>query len=436
MTLFFPIQKSKIPNFIVGFIIAILFIADRFMYNIPIGPFPLRIYIVSTIFLLALVMFSEKKSLLPKLIHKLLLVYTIYVIWHFIVIFLNGDYKSMNIPSFFLSRYLTIAFLLYVLTQFIKTKATLNLVIGILFFFGFLNALSVVLQQFQFDPAWRLGDWFSKEITYLGEGKYYFRKPQRYPPSVPIGIMGFVVTTGYFLVGFTPMIFFFRKKKYNIIFFLLALIFFGAALFSQQRSAFILIFCIILAGIYALSKSKKIIVGGIASFIILLLVNIQFLYSYVVETLFYNSNKFETGILEDSIRLYNYLHTFKFINTYPLFGGVRNYYNLYPPDYKFQFTPHNVLLNAYVDAGLIGFILIFIMIILTITKAIGIYQSYRKSNNSTTLILFMCAVGYMLNSFFHSSGFTSGDNLFWWFAILAGINESIIEREKNTINNV
>lgn len=429
-------KVNQYPSIFTILLVLCLFYSDRLLGGVALGPFPIRIYVILIVFFITLLLTYKSGFRVPSTLKGLLGLYLVYIIWHFIVTFINGDYLYLDLPKYFLSRYLTILMLAYILIQLIKKRSTLRWILIGVWSFLLLNVLTVILQQFQFDPAWHLADFVSPNITYIGEGKYYFKTPQEYPPTVPVGLMGFVVTTGYMIAGFFPLIFvkYFKGQYYR--FLLMAVVGFSAALFCQQRSALLVTLLFFWATLYFLSKKKSILtLVGLVT-VSLIVIFFEPILVFMLENVLNNADKFQKNVLEDYARTYTYLHAFNFIGEFPLFGGRGNYYAMYPyyVPKTIRFTPHNVILNGYVDAGLIGICLIATLFVASIRRLYQYFKEYLTNGNYLPFLLFSSAICFMFNSLFHSDGFTSGDNFFWWFAILAAIDLDLSHKNKMNVS--
>lgn len=429
------VKESKWPNFLAVFLVTVLFYSDRLLGGTSLGPLPLRIYIILIVFSITVLLTYKRAFSIPPGLKGILGLYFVYIVWHFIVTFINGDYKHLNLPNFFLSRYVSIFILTYILVQLVRKRSTLRWILYGIWSFLFLNVLTVVFQQLQFDPAWYLADIVSSDITYLGDGKYYFRVPSTYPPKVPIGLMGFVVTTGYMIAGFFPLVFIKYFKGQHFRFILFAILGLSAALFSQQRSSLLVTTLFFGIMLYSFSRYKTALVFLGVVVIGLLTVFSEPIFDFILENVLRNADKFEKGVLEDSARTYTYLHAFKFIGEYPFFGGRGNYYGLYPYFIPpgLRFTPHNIILNGYVDAGIIGVTLIFSLFVASIKRVFLYFKEFKRHGIYLPFLMFSCGVCFMFNSLFHSAGFTSGDNFFWWFAILAAIELKLSHNQKMNV---
>jgi O-antigen ligase len=84
----------------------------------------------------------------------------------------------------------------------------------------------------------------------------------------------------------------------------------------------------------------------------------------------------------------------------PIFGGLNSYYKI------LEISPHNILLNAWIRGGLIGFIAIITMITIIFKKSFSILKK-KNIENPVNIYITLALGNIILLSFAHNEGITS-----------------------------
>ena len=182
---------------------------------------------------------------------------------------------------------------------------------------------------------------------------------------------------------------------------------FAVILLIQERSCILisaLVFMLYLWRSYkAGSKAKKlqfVLVSFVAICLLLYLVLPSFL-EYISESRFSTS---DGGVRKLLLR-----GCIEFIPSNLLLGGWQSFIA------KYDFPPHNLFLNACVEAGLFGFVIASVLYI----KQIRIALTIPHNNNNCSICLAFLA--YTLNSQLHNDSILTGDAIVWllWGMVLS-----------------
>lgn len=100
--------------------------------------------------------------------------------------------------------------------------------------------------------------------------------------------------------------------------------------------------------------------------------------------------------------------TFEFISNNFLFGGMSSFLKQY------TIHPHCILLNAFVETGIFGFIITLIL------YSKQIFCAYNLTKISGASLVIYAFIAYTLNSLLHNDSIITGDAIVWilWGMVL------------------
>lgn len=269
---------------------------------------------------------------------------------------------------------------------------------------GIINALVITLQYMHHPVAIFLGSLFVEEesvasrhleLLEQGEGMYC------------IGLRGDAVHNGFFQMIMPFFLAYFylsspQKKHilYKLLCFSLLLILFISVYFIQERSCIILV---VIGFVYYIfryykkaSPSSRFRLFSIS--IIIGVTLFVFFFSSLQTVL--SESRFNAD--EPNVRVSLFLQWINYIQTHFLFGGMNTFILFYGT------PPHNIVLNSFLQAGVIGFLFgIFLY-----SRQIILSIRLRDLNMSNTILVYAFIV-YSLNSLFHNDSILSGDAICW-----------------------
>ena len=128
-------------------------------------------------------------------------------------------------------------------------------------------------------------------------------------------------------------------------------------------------------------------------------------------------------VLEFGNRVLLFYGSIDFISNYPLIGGIENFKRLN------EASPHNLFFNAWIRAGVFGFLsILFVFIKMT---RISI-KSIKDSLGKNILMYTFCTIliNLVIMSFTHNSGLVTGEVFTFIFIIL------ILKVKKINLENI
>ena len=144
-----------------------------------------------------------------------------------------------------------------------------------------------------------------------------------------------------------------------------------------------------------MSVSKRILVGILTGFVLIcgLYLLLPLISEYIGKSRFVDH--------DNSIREYLFSNTLNFISEHPFLGGMSSFVRMN------GFPPHNIFLNAFVEAGICGFILSLCIYIKQMKT------SFKLNNARRVSLIAFAFIAYMLNSLLHNDSILSGDVVAW-----------------------
>lgn len=389
-----------------------------FAGSMKIGPISIRN--LCMIGLLACVL-TQLKNIRIDLCQKAYLVYLAVLIFCNII---NGLVASNEFIQNMIVYHFVCVILILSLPLIVDSLSFVKIIITSLAVIYILNGIASALQFYNSSLGWSIGLFFAPQAGDMVEKASTYESLLK--RSFVMGITGFVVTNGYFIASFVPVVAYKLLSRYNSVksqLFAFALLLFAVylAYCIQQRTAMIIILLYIMIITYLRTNYF--------SRIIIVLLSIVF----IVSPLFNFSFDIDMGRLtmdrvSNDARMNQFNNVMNYFNTeYFIFGGNKEVSLL-------MSMGHNTFTDALRRGGFITLIAyIFLAVVVVIECGKKIINAI-KFNNQLTLALALSCTLHFLYSFTHSSGIQSGAIYFWLFYTLMNIAEKY-ETEENTLPN-
>lgn len=389
--------------------------------TLRIGPLSLRHICTLTLFLY--ICFGGKR-ISDYSIRKVFRYYMVYLTIYTLANTFNGEILSHHFIQSLFTYHLPCLGILLSFPRMIRDKKQLSLVTYAIIAVYLVNAVLTVF-QYNGDPvAWETGrmiaeikDDHQEAIDAIAE-----KSDNLFGYSIASGIIGFVVTNGYIIATFSPLLlihFFTKRRLLWIVDILLAALAVYASFATQQRTAFFLVL-LYMAFLLALRSNLFIKTVVLCSFLYLLANGSQF---FDTESLG-RIQEVETGLgnREDQVDGFvNFL-----CSPYMIFGGSNAY------EVNFGMAQHNSLLSAWVLGGIFTFICFAVFYFYLVKKVImEFFVSLKKTSYHSYTIAYSAASGiFLFYSLFHSAGVQNGSPMFWiaFTLLLISVN---IEKKSN-----
>jgi hypothetical protein len=399
--------------FLSPLIIAIALLSEMFLGDIDLGPFSLRVYVISGLFAAALFgqLLGGRRLVGDVRATVLILVYVIFVAWTVVASMVHG-LPVESILRKTASRDLLALMAFVSITFFLRTRDQVLLLAKLLVFGVVISAVIAVFQWRGFAWSWDLWSLLRPKLHEDLLGAEY--------SGLTPGIFAHSFTFGYYLasVGFLSLTLFLMKRRPWRLLNLLAII--TGVLVVQQRSAllaWLILFMIVLAASRRFSTWTLIAIAFTA-------LTVFAVTSYVLAEgqredvdATYELSRFKEAI--DLRRLDLVVHSLRFAGENPGVGGVRKFISylearqdLY--DHHTVTAPHNYFLNAVVFYGFPGLLLAVLLLLLTLEFMRALWRRGRDSGDWLALGLVLALLGYLINAQFHNASFVTGDTLPWW----------------------
>lgn len=242
--------------------------------------------------------------------------------------------------------------------------------------------------------------------------------------AVVAGMFGFVVTNGYFLATYLPVVSYRINKKglANMVIAMVFLFLAGMTIFvTQQRMAFLSLLLFLLYFVwYGMSEKWRL------PLIIIVIVVISF----------YGLSNIEMGRLatdtnnDTRLKIFNDFLDFA-DKGYWLFGGSEKYLKLY------QKAQHNTFLGAWVGGGFFTFITFLVLYFKLLRDNVILVLRHKRKRTQYpyTICYAVASLIFLLYSMTHSVGVHSGSPMFWIVYTMACVSYTLEER-KDRINIV
>ena len=359
----------------------------------------------------------------PRWYDKYFGIYLVYISFYFFSCCAEGYYVEglkRVIGDFF------VAFIAYWSTRIICIKYnSINALVYTLLVLGVFDAIITVCQVFHIT----FFDSFLNTFQLIGyEAVLDWTDREMMGLAIP-GIMSSPVVNGHFLLLTSILSLYLCGKKFNVIGIVCFIIIVVGSYFAQLRTSFYL------AVIFSVLTIFMIIVLGkksTISFILLVLLFCCCIFwgPYLYKLITIGSSRYADLGMDANGRDVIYKVTFDFIMLHPILG----HYNTFVNDYKMY--PHNFFLNAYLHAGIVGFLAIVVLAIKQII--ISIKSLFIRSRQySKSIIIFASIFGGLFgNGITHNISLENGDVMIWlvWGALICQIESKCREDKKIACN--
>ena len=362
----------------------IVVFANLYLFNVKvIGDVSIRVPLFLINFLIVILAYRRRKINLKLLIFPL-----IFLLFSFVSVIIDAPEEiDIFFSNTFFSRF-SITYMLVALTfVLIPNYISFSKVINLMILVASVNSIMIIGQYFDSNLVWDLANIISEE-----RHEVYDLRTLIKVKSVYLGLVG-AVQSGYLLCLLVPLILYKISIGVNKVFWVCFLVTnIIIAILVQQRFAFLLISLNSLYYIYTLRKLKFFRITVVALFIIMFFgINLADIIS--------DSSRLNS--FEDRKRLNIFYTAIEFIINNPIFGGFKSFHKI------LEISPHNILLNAWIRGGFFGFIAISTMITIIFKKSFHILKN-KKINHPVNIYITQALINYILLSFTHNEGITSG----------------------------
>lgn len=379
----------------------LLIAAITFGGTIHVGPLTPRQYIAIVIFLCCILNYKKLRTY----INKYVLLYFVFIFFWFCCSLINGELDFFIRE--FISKYLVaLTCYLFTILLYLKTKSLRVMMLSLLFWGG-INSIVCMLQYINDPVGIALGAFFTDmedplvitNFNSMGEEDSYL-----------FGLLGNPVLNGHFsmMLPFVPLFFYKEEHSSGLIkaaMILLSLYFLIVVFCIQQRSCFLIdVFLLIL--LFARSSGKVATKIPIIFCVSLIAITAFLLWGNQIMEVFSTSRFSLKG--SDDLRVSIYMDALNYIENNPFTGGIRTYYTMY------ERYPHNILLSAFIYAGLLGGLVLLFLYYKQIQYA---WSQLRKNCNITVSLIF---IALSLNGLLHNNSIVTGDVHVWvtWGAVV------------------
>lgn len=227
------------------------------------------------------------------------------------------------------------------------------------------------------------------------------------------GIMGTDVYNGYFLMVVGILSFYFLRSGFKIISLIPWVLAVVSSFMVQQRAPF---YVLLILSVFVLFK--VVLLGKSRLKWMLVIIFLTFIpigVQYLLDFLLGGGTRFNIGV-DSTGRDEIYQKSVDYINNNVMWGGFFNS----------GIAPHNMILNAWLSGGFLGFVAIVILTIMQLVEVLKLSLRKLENNYFVYLLFGLAFVGFTVNSMFHNAGMTSGDFVIWtlWGAFLGYKNVS------------
>ena len=378
------------------FAYAVFFIAAIFYANLRVFAFLTPRHIVTVLmFIICIVM--EKKVFLDTYF-KLYLVF----LFSFGISSLFTGYISPYAKALIGSYF--VAYVGYWSTKLLIQKYnSQQFFVNLFVIVGLVNAL-VTIGQFLYIPIFQaLPDLLHTRMD-AGFVSAVESESDLYGLAIP-GLIGDDVYNGYFLMVSVIISLYYQKDGFSFLKLIPWFVLFVALYFNQERGPFflaVLVSILILGRCISINRNSITPIKKAVFYMILFGVGV-----WLVGFLSSGTSRFAKGLNvtnRDSI----YSRAFEYISNHALFGGW----------YKFldteHFYPHNMLINAWISGGFLGFLVVLVM---TVKQFVEVARSFLSKMNSkvfSNLVVGFAFVAFTMNSMLHNASIVAGDIVAWF----------------------
>lgn len=379
--------------------------------SVNIGPFSLRVY--ATIGMIAYLLIKSKKNNFININHGYLKIYIAFLALMGVAQLINGEIFEYQFLKKLLAYHLVCVITFLAIEIFVNSEKDLRNTLFILTCIMLVNSVTTLLQYKGSSIGWVFGSFFGDIESSLD---YFNTHDTLLGVSNTPGIWGNVVANAASIAIVSPLSICLIDKKNNTVVRVVSLLnvisSFFACFVTQQRTAFVLyILCILLYLIIYFRRYTPVI---LLSLVIMSLFGLSF-----------ELDNIEMGRLSDFSddgREYLYDSAFEFIANHPILGGPMTFQK------EAGLSAHNVLVDSWIFAGLLGFISMTILIIKTIVNGIRVFLKGLKQHHLNYYLLF-CSLA-VLNSMAY--GFTHNTSYLTGFVLIFIVLALMLKAEKIT----
>lgn len=383
---------------------------------------PLTLRHLSMIFLFIIPFYIKTHSFLQY--KRILYLYMSYLFLYCFFNLINGEFFTHKFLQSIYTYHMPCLAVILGFPRLINNIDRLQCFTYSLIFLYLFDVLLTVLQFSNSNIAWTIATYISDSANEGMEAAEMYSNTSNslLGYSLVAGVFGFVVTNGYFLATYLPVLTnkIYKKTFGNIIISLILFIIgIIAIFFTQQRMAFISLILYIL--LFLVIEFKKYSFPLVCIVAILTLFLLDF-------------NNLELGRItsnvNDGARIRLFANFSEFINSDAFwYGGAGAFLE------KYQKAQHNTFLSAWVLGGVFTFIcycLLYINLLLESIKRI--YQRIRETEYySFTISYAVSAILFLFYSLTHSAGVQNGAPMFWTLFIVMLTAEKV---ESNLFKNI
>ena len=212
------------------------------------------------------------------------------------------------------------------------------------------------------------------------------------------------VYNGYFILVAAVLSLFYQKNGFSVIRLIPWLLAMVGLYVTQQRGPFFIAVAFSIYILYRVIGKEKKAWTPIFQFVFLLFVAVGI--SLFISMALSGSSRFALGI-DDTNRSNIYHNALAYIENHLFLGG---YYRLRATE---GFAPHNLLLNAWIYGGLLGFIAILVMTIWQFLSVGRVALSKKQLVDYGNYLVGLAFIAFTLNSMLHNTSVVTGDAIVW-----------------------
>lgn len=383
----------------------------QFLFNLPVTP---RQLMAVVMFLACCV--EEKK---PYWIDKYFSIYLIYILFYFISCVAEGFFEEglrRMIGDFF------VAYVAYWSTKILCTKyESTHVLIYTLISVGVFDSVITICQVFHIS----FFDGFLNAFQLIGYEQFYDNIDREMMGLAIPGIMSSPVTNGHFLLLSSILSLYLCENRFNVFGIACFVVIILGSFFAQLRSSFFLAVLFSVLVVYKIVVSRKKTTKIVL--LVVLLWGVIFGGAYLYNIVTMGTNRYADLGMESNGRDIIYKTAYNYILENPIFGS----YNTFV--YRYHVFPHNFFLNAYLHAGILGFIAVITLAVKQQFLSIKICFSKKEKNTVLTVILASIIIGLFGNGITHNISLANGDVMTWliWGALICNLkSDNIIFNDK------
>lgn len=365
--------------------------------TIYVGPLSIRV-VATCLMTLYLIVTAKRQSNAKVIDHSYIWIYLIFSVLMGVALVINGEFEKYQFIKKFLAYNFVSIIAFFAIDRFVSSYERMRQFIVCLLLLIVFDDIVTILQYLGNPIGWAIGYVFSDIDKFANSAE---DKSSLLGMSLTPGILGHVVNNAFYIAMVTPLCFALignKTKLFKLFFvggvFVLSAV---AVYMTQQRAAFyVLLISLFLLSCMILKKHPLIILSILVICLIIPVffmdVSVNIDYGRLTQT----SN---TG------RLHLTYEAIAFIGSHPMFGGPVSFLN------KTGLPAHNIVLDSYINAGLMGFIVMMLLFAKTSFKsAKRIFVGFKvKKNNFTILFTAYALFGCMFYSLTHNTSFLSGE---------------------------